>query len=396
MTISYEVSDIGGSYSNVIHLILTSFSFFSEFSYNNCKFKLTFFYYSCKRQYISVGIFIFWNPIIRKKVIFASLEPAKPLHDAQMCGSFFFRFMRTRIPFTKPYTDPSGLVRLLQSRGLEIDDAEKAQKYIENIGYYRLSAYMYPLLQLPKEQHLYKPNSSFDTVMMLYRFDKKLRLLIFNEIEKIEIAVRSSIVNIGSAMTGNPFWLTDSGSFIDIVKFQHTINLIDTELHRSREDFIVHFKQTYSDPYPPAWILAELLPFGVITNIYSNIKSFRVKKRIAQKFGLQVAPFESWLTVVALTRNSCCHHARVWNKQNTIRPMLPNRLSGQWISLPTDALRIYFNLCIIKYLLNVISPQNDMTGKLKALLAMFPNVDISAMGFPSGWELEPIWTSISE
>ena len=40
--------------------------------------------------------------------------------------------------------------------------------------------------------------------MMLYRFDKKLRLLIFNEIEKIEVAVRSAIVNIGSAMTGNP------------------------------------------------------------------------------------------------------------------------------------------------------------------------------------------------
>lgn len=39
---------------------------------------------------------------------------------------------------------------------------------------------------MPKEQHRYKPNTTFDQVMMLYRFDKKLRLLIFNEIEKIE------------------------------------------------------------------------------------------------------------------------------------------------------------------------------------------------------------------
>ncbi len=29
--------------------------------------------------------------------------------------------------------------------------------------------------------------------------------------------------------------------------------------------------------------------------------------------------------------------------------MLPNRMTGSWITLPTDALRIYFNLCIIKY-----------------------------------------------
>ncbi len=39
----------------------------------------------------------------------------------------------------------------------------------------------------------------------------------------------------------------------------------------------------------------------------------------------------------------------------TIRPMLPNRMTGSWITLPTDALRIYFDLCIIKYFLNIIS-----------------------------------------
>ena len=107
--------------------------------------------------------------------------------------------MNNRIPFQKPYTCARDLVCLLQSRGLTVTDPAKAERYLEFIGYYRLSAYMYPLLQLPKEQHRYKPNTSFDQVMMLYRFDKKLRLLIFNEIEKIEVAVRSAIVNIGSA-----------------------------------------------------------------------------------------------------------------------------------------------------------------------------------------------------
>lgn len=270
-------------------------------------------------------------------------------------------------------------------------DTVKAERYLEHIGYYRLSAYMYPLLQMPKEEHRYKPNSSFDQVMMLYRFDKKLRLLLFNEIEKIEVAVRSAIVNIGSEMTGNPFWLTDSSNFIDADKFRHTVDLIDAELRRSREDFIVHFKETYSDAYPPAWILAEVLPFGAITNIFSNIRAARIKKRIARKFGLHVAPFESWLTIVTLTRNSCCHHARVWNKQNTIRPMIPNHTAGSWITLPTDTLRIYFDLCIIKYFLNIISPQNDMKAKIDALLAEYPDIDVAAMGFPRGWESEPLW-----
>ena len=306
-------------------------------------------------------------------------------------GRFILCTMNSKIPFQKSYASAHDLVRLLQSRGLTVTDTAKAESYLEYIGYYRLSAYMYPLLQMPKEQHRYKPDATFSQVMMLYRFDKKLRLLIFNEIEKIEVAIRSAIVNIGSDMTGNPFWMTDGNNFIDVGKFRRTMDLIDAELHRSREDFIVHFKQTYSDAYPPAWILAEVLPFGVITNIFSNIKVARIKKCIARRFGLQVAPFESWLTIVTLTRNSCCHHARVWNKQNTIRPMLPNRMTGSWITLPTDTLRIYFNLCIIKYFLNIISPGNDMKAKIDALLSDYPSIDTNAMGFPRGWGSEPLW-----
>ncbi|MBR1500268.1 MAG: Abi family protein, partial [Bacteroidaceae bacterium] len=73
------------------------------------------------------------------------------------------------------------------------------------------------------------------------------------------------------------------------------------------------------------------------------------------------------------------------------RPMIPNRLAGNWITLPTDTLRIYFDLCIIKYFLNIISPNNDMKAKIDALLSAYPSIDTSAMGFPRGWENEPLW-----
>ena len=138
-------------------------------------------------------------------------------------------------------------------------------------------------------------------------------------------------------------------------------------------------------------MLAEILPLGILTNIYNNLKDKRLKKQIAQKFGLQITPFQSWMTIITLTRNACCHHRRMWNKQNTIRPTLPNSIQYPWISLNIDYLKIYFNLCIIKYFLNIISPQNDMTNKLKNLLAAFPEIDTAAMGFPKGWENEPVW-----
>jgi abortive infection bacteriophage resistance protein len=71
--------------------------------------------------------------------------------------------------------------------------------------------------------------------------------------------------------------------------------------------------------------------------------------------------------------------------------MMPNRMTGRWISQPTDPLRIYFNLCIIKYFLDVISPQNDMKVKIDTLLANYPDIDTAAMGFPRNWEQESLW-----
>ena len=313
-----------------------------------------------------------------------------------MSGSFFYMHMTKRIPFGKHYTEEQNLITLLQSRGLSITDVNKANHYLTHIGYYRLSAYMYPLLRVPKEQHIYKPGATFSKVMMLYRFDKKLRLLLFNEIEKIEVAVRSAIVKHGCEVTGDPFWMTNPNNFSNPVKFNKTIRLIEDELNHSKEEFITHFKETYSDPFPPAWMLSEILPLGVVTNIYSNIKNKKIKKRVSQSFHLQIAPFESWMTIVTLTRNLCCHHARVWNKQNTLRPMIPNIIVKPWINLPTDTLRIYFDMCIIKYFLNIISPGNDMRDKMEALFAEYPEVDLGALGFPSGnWQDEPLWSTQS-
>lgn len=299
--------------------------------------------------------------------------------------------MNSPIPFQKEYQHADALVQLLLSRGLTIDNPGKAEQYLKTINYYRLSAYMYPLLLVPKSEHRFKTDASFRQVMMLYRFDKKLRLFMFNEIEKIEIAVRTAIVDECTSAFGDSFWMTNASYFIDSNKFQKTLALISHEIDKSHEEFIVHFKQTYSDPYPPAWILAEILPLGVMTNIFINLKDSQVKKKIAQRFGLQLRVFVSWMTIITVTRNACCHHARVWNKQNTLTPMNPRRTTHAWIILPSNPLRVYYDLCIIKYFLDTISPNNDMGQKLRNLLSALPLVDPAPMGFPEGWENEELW-----
>ena len=101
---------------------------------------------------------------------------------------------------------------------------------------------MHPLLKTPKILHLYKEGATFNKVMMLYRFDKKLRLLLFNEIEKIEIAVREAVMNMTAERTGDIYWLTNSAHFRDQSIFVNSMAMLSKEYERSTEDFIVHHR----------------------------------------------------------------------------------------------------------------------------------------------------------
>ena len=93
------------------------------------------------------------------------------------------RFVFIMVQYTKTFSSPSQLVTLLQSRGLNIENVVQTENYLRHIGYYRFSAYLYPLQTIPKENHVFKSGATFNQALDMYRFDRHLRLLMFNEIE---------------------------------------------------------------------------------------------------------------------------------------------------------------------------------------------------------------------
>jgi abortive infection bacteriophage resistance protein len=293
--------------------------------------------------------------------------------------------------FTKKSKLPHEQIGNLKSRGLIIQDEQKAINYLSNIGYFRLSAYFYPLLSVPKEQHIFKPGVDFEMALNIYKFDRKLRMMIFNEIEKIEIAIRTTIVDIISKELDDVFWITNPQYFMNMQKFNTTLDNIQREIDRSAEDFITHFKTKYSDPQPPAWMIAEIVPLGVLCNVFTNLTSNAIKKKVAQRFGIQHGVFHSWILTLAGLRNMCCHHVRTWNKRLILHPTIPNTTTYPFVSDMSDLDRIYCRLCIVKYFISTITPNNKFTTKLKDLLKRYPNIDIRAMGFPTDWQSEPLW-----
>ena len=294
--------------------------------------------------------------------------------------------------YSKQPLDYSEILDLLESRGLIIRDRNKAIECLKVVSYFRLDNYFHPM-ESDKVQHIFKPGSTFDNAMDLYRFDCDLRELIFTAIQAVEIALRSKMIHHISLQYG-AFWFTDVSLFRDANIHHKGMEQNRQELKRTREEFIIEHSAKYSEPeFPPVWKTLEVTSFGTLSKLFCNFADNKIKKRIAREFNLpQHLVLESWIKSAVVLRNYLAHHSRVWNRKFPIKPQMTTPLRGNWVIPPVGNYdKLYSQLCYLQYLLNVIRPCNNFSFRLKVLLTEHLNVDTSAMGFPGNWLDEPLW-----
>lgn len=294
--------------------------------------------------------------------------------------------------YSKPALTYHEQLEQLTTRGLQINNPDRAIHLLESISYYRLSGYWYPLLTEDKEKHIFKEGANFDNAFEMYTFDRSLRILLFRELEKIEITIRAVMIYILSHAYG-PSWYSDFSLFHNRSLHITTVNKLREEYKRSKEQFATSFKSKYIDDLPPSWILLEVASIGCISTLYSNLKPSAAKRTVAKHFGLRDKVLASWIHSIVYLRNICAHHARLWNKQLKITPEIPKVTEKTWLSnneIQND--RVYYLLAIILYLLQTINPKNTFAERFIHLLKSYPNIDVAAMGFPEDWQKEKLWS----
>lgn len=299
--------------------------------------------------------------------------------------------------YNKPAKSIDEQIELLKQRGLIIKNNSYAQYYLKTIGYYRLSGYWWPMLEENKSDHIFKANSTFENVILIYCFDKDLRLLLFSVIENIEIAFRTKLIYHLSHEI-SPWWFENPINFIDSAKHSASLESISREISYSKEVFIKeHHKKYNSDSrMPPAWKTIEVASLGSISKLYFNLKkSIKSKDTIAKEFGVVNSYYlPSWLQSITQIRNMIAHHSRVWNKNLPGRPRLLAKPSYPWLTIVPSVKehhKLYIHLCCMKYLLDRIEPNNNMATQLNSLLNNYSNIDPKALGLSPKWHDEPLW-----
>ncbi len=300
--------------------------------------------------------------------------------------------------YHKPTIPVKDQIQLLKSRGLLMGDESLAEHYLNNISYYRLAGYWWPM-QADKVNHLFKTNSRFENVVALYSFDSELRLLLFNAIKRIEIGLRTRMIN-HLAHEVDPWWFENPLIFKNKLAFAVNLKAIDRDLKNSKEVFIrQHYQKYHADSRrPPAWKTLEVVSFGLLSKLYGNLGShFESKDTIAKEINTVNHTFlRTWLQSLSQIRNICAHHGRLWNKNLPGRPKLLPRPPAPWLTLVPPVSQhhaLYVHVCCMKYLLDAISPGHRFTLKLKTLFCKYPSVDLDALGFSKIWDKEPLWKS---
>jgi abortive infection bacteriophage resistance protein len=297
--------------------------------------------------------------------------------------------------FTKPPLKIEDQINLLKARGMKIPDVARAEHYLKNISYYRMRAYMMPFQNPDDPEHKFEEGTTFDHVLNLYVFDRELRLLVFDAIERIEVALRTQIIH-QFAITYGSHWFEDSAIYRSNHHYGKNLTKLDEEINRSNEVFIKHYQNKYTKPKrPPAWMSLEVTTMGLLSKIFQNLKDTGEKKKIADHFMLgHPKVLESWMHSISYIRNICAHHSRLWNRTLTIRPTLPNVTKQSWLNSNDTVVdnKIYAVLCCIYYMMKVVNPTTSFKVGLQNLFTEYPQVDISRMGFDKNWSEEPLWS----
>jgi abortive infection bacteriophage resistance protein len=272
---------------------------------------------------------------------------------------------------------------LLSSRGLHVENKESAIKYLRQISYYRLSAYFLPFKQSDK----FHIGTKIEDVIRLYSFDQKLRLLVLSAIEPIEIALRTQIIYHLSHKYG-VFGYLEPTNFSNRFNHEKWLNKLKKAISESTETFLLHYRKKYTlNSDPPLWMALEVISFGSLSHLFKGLKGFD-QQEISKLYGLKDTVLLSWLHTLAYLRNICAHHARLWNRTLTFKPLLPLK-SEIWKDIKNN--RVYCLLSIIKYLLNKINTDSEWSKNLKLLVKEYSEIPLTAMGFPSNWINEKIW-----
>ena len=328
-----------------------------------------------------------------------------------------------RLFFSSMRKDDQTLTReqqadLLLSEGLSANRDELLMR-LDHIGFYRLNGYAHTFRESAENGSIlprFRTGTTLDDVWNCYRFDRSLRLLFLDAIERIEVSLRSQLAYQHTQRYG-AYAYADAQYF---PKWKGYLNIWNRVRHGSREvnrsEALRNFfgKDGGAHEYPPLGIAISCIELGPLVYFFDYSDKLSVRKHIVAAWGIESSYISSWMHALNYLRNDCAHHVRVWNKQFFKLPQIPKYSTDRrwyceyseeeqaWV---TPAAKHRAQPCVsshtpacfmfvCRHLMQRIAPTSSWHHRMEALLYAYGERggDLGMMGLPKHWETHPLWT----
>jgi abortive infection bacteriophage resistance protein len=323
--------------------------------------------------------------------------------------------------YVKPWLSVKDQIEGLSRRGLAVGDPAEAGRILREVGYYRLTGYLYSFRQseifVDDRGHervrilgSYRSGAQLRDAVDLIDFDRDLRLLVLEGVERIEVALRMQLgYSLGKLAA---FAHEDPALFVSAFTEPRTgedgepqpspheswLGRVRERQGNSDEAFVTHFRVKYDD-HMPIWALTEILELGQAARLYAGLRN-DIATDIATAFGVPTKQLmQSWITTLNYVRNVAAHHARLFNRKLVSAPKRPK---GDAVPLlahlkheeAPKQFGVYSALAVMAYLLETVHPGRDWSTRVATHLRNFPTTEhlgVGSLGVASGWLDHDLW-----
>ncbi len=324
--------------------------------------------------------------------------------------------------YTKKWLSVEAQLSKLAHNGVLVGNREAGVQLLQGVGYYRLTGYLYPfrdsrlVCEADGREHVqvlntYRRGTSLEHAKKLIDFDRALRILVLDGIERIEISLRmqlgyvlgrkSPFAHLDATQFVSSFTASevDTGGNIRPSKHEVLITRVRERQNSSDESFVAHFRQKYDDQMP-IWALTEIMEFGHLSRMYNGLQN-STGTEIAMKYGVPSKRImASWIASLNYVRNVSAHHARLFNRKLVFAPKRPgigqipllDHLKEEESS--KQVFGLYNVVAIMAYLLRSIDPQCGWSAKMVELINSFPSASsltVGSLGMPANWSDLALW-----
>lgn len=294
--------------------------------------------------------------------------------------------MTLRPPADKAPTTIAEQIDLLRSRGLIIDNEDSAAHFLSHLNYYRLRGYWFSFIESTDK---FKAGTRFEDIINLYDFDRHLRLLVLDAIERFEVSLRTQWAYVLGHTAGQ-----SAHRESDLFNESHSKLVLGIEqIYTDRGDKQKSLARYLNNNVePPIWVICEELSLGGLSKWLSSIKESKIRQEISDAYNLKEVAFSSFVRRMSFIRNICAHHGRLWDCNKAVNqfiaPKIPLELNKQ-LSL-NDMNKTYNALVMLAWIMKIISPASHWTINVRNLLTSRPDL-WDEMGIPEDWQSFSLW-----